>query len=584
MRISLTICLVLGLAIFAQAGGWSTIQADYEKGAISANQRVEFAITLLTNPDQLPLDYKIDQPIKDATGMVVDILAEKDNIDPDLFNRFSMLLARQTKQKRYDTPQGHFRIQYDTSGTHAVYQPTVDVNPADGVPDYVNRTGEYFERAWTYECDSLGYDTPPSDGSAGGGSGLYDVYMHSYSGAYGVTWPESPSSERPGRNNDYTSYIFVDPTYTGFGYTDRTLPMKVTSAHEFFHAVQFAYNSSAGSWFMENCATWMEDVLWDDIDDNHFYLPSFMNNPHLTLATANGGFEYGAFVWPTYLSERYGNELIRNIWIYTIGQAALGAVIAGLDDYALGIGVAYPEFATWNFITGNRNDGQHYSEAAGYNQVRIMRTHTSYPVTNNTSSYPPSLLGCNYVMFVRGQNTGNLHITFNGNDAGTWAVRVVKSLTLNTHEFDTLALNAQDDGEIVIPHFENYRAVTIIPCVLGGNNQNFSYSAHVDTVTGIEEQQKNLPGQFALIGNYPNPFNGGTVISFAAPAGYNGTTSLDIFDQLGRKIRSIPVSLTEGLNKITLGRTEFGDLSSGMYFYRISAGGQAFTGKMTYLK
>jgi hypothetical protein len=253
-------------------------------------------------------------------------------------------------------------------GTHAVYQPTVDVNPADGVPDYVNRTGEYFDRAWAYECDTLGYDTPPGDGSNGGGTDIYDVYMHSYSGAYGVTWPESPSSQYPGRGNDYTSYIFVDPTYNGFGYTDRTLPMKVTSAHEFFHAVQFAYNSNAGTWFMENCSTWMEDVMWDSINDNYAYLSYFLQNTHLTMTTANGGFEYGAFLWPTYLSERFGMDIIRTIWEWTIPSSAYLAVMQVLDEYATGMENAFPEYATWNFLTGARNDGQHYIEGGSYSR------------------------------------------------------------------------------------------------------------------------------------------------------------------------------------------------------------------------
>lgn len=585
MRLFLTTCIIMGLTGLAFAGGWQAIQEDYISGKISADERVQYAMTLLTNPQNLPPQYQITEPMKDATAMVVEIMTDKGSINPALFNQYSMILARQTKQKHYYTPGGHFVIHYDTTGTHAVYQPTVDVNPADGVPDYVNRTGEYFDRAWAYECDTLGYDTPPGDGSNGGGTDIYDVYMHSYSGAYGVTWPESPSTQYPGRGNDYTSYIFVDPTYNGFGYTDRTLPMKVTSAHEFFHAVQFAYNSNAGSWFMENCSTWMEDVMWDSINDNYAYLSYFLQNTHLTMTTANGGFEYGAFLWPTYLSERFGMDIIRTIWEWTIPSSAYLAVMQVLDENATGMENAFPEYATWNFLTGARNDGQHYIEGGSYSQVRIMRTHNTFPVTNNTSSYAPSALGCNYIMFTRGGRTGRLIFTFNGNNSGQWKISVVKSITSNSHEFGTYATDTNGDGEIVIEDFTRFAAVTFIPCLFNGSSLNYTYSARIDTAAvGIADEPVNLPVDFILSGNYPNPFNGNTIVSFTAPAGFAGNADLAIYDQLGRKVDSRNISVVSGVNNVNIDATSWNDAASGMYFYRIAAGEKTLTGRMTYLK
>ncbi len=336
MRYFLTYLMLIFLVVAANAGGgdqlkgWPAILQDYNNGLITLDQKAQLAFTLLTNPENLPPRYQIERPMKDATGMILDIMTVRDEISPDIINLYFLALSRVNTQKFYDTPEGHFRINYDTSGTHAVYQPTVDIDPADGVPDYVNRTGEYFERAWTVQSDTLGYDTPPYDGSNGGGTNLYDVYMHHYSGAYGVTWAESNSTQRPGRNYDMTSYIYVDPTYNGFGYSDRTLPMKVTSAHEFFHATQFAYNANAGSWFMENCAVWMEEKMWDEVNDCYFYMNYFFNNTNYAINTANGSFEYGAFVWPTYLDERYGQDIIRTIWEWTINTNAFNAVLAVL--------------------------------------------------------------------------------------------------------------------------------------------------------------------------------------------------------------------------------------------------------------
>jgi len=590
MRYLITCFMLICLIATASAGnkgqlnGWPAILQDYNDGLITLDQKAQLALTLLTNPENLPPRYQIDHPMKDATVMILDIMTVRGEIDPDIINQYFLTLTRVNKQKFYNTPEGHFRINYDTTGTHAVYQPTVDVNPADGVPDYVNRTAEYFERAWTVQSDTLGYDTPPYDGGNGGGMDLYDVYMHRYSGAYGVTWPESNTTQRPGRNNDMTSYIYVDPTYSGFGYSDRTLPMKVTSAHEFFHATQFAYNANAGGWFMENCAVWMEEKMWDDINDCYFYMNSFFNNTHYAINTANGAFEYGAFVWPTFLDESYGQDIIRTIWEWTINTSAFNAMLAVLENYGSGIVADYPEFAVWNYLTGARNDGEHYSEGSGYNLVRIMRTHTTYPVIDNNSFLQPGTLGSNYILFSRGSNTGNLHITFNGGDSGVWIIPVVKSLSTNQHQFDYLETDENGDGDITIYGIQNYVGVAIIPCLVYGPSSNYIYGAEIDTATSIDDLTGNLPSELRLTGNYPNPFNGSTVISFETPASCAGEGNIDIYNMLGQKINTLSIPIQGGKNTIHINNWNNTDYASGIYYYRIEMGENTLTGRMTYLK
>ena len=48
--------------------------------------------------------------------------------------------------------------------------------------------------------------------------------------------------------------------------------MRVTAAHEFFHAVQFGYDYFEDVWLMEASSAWVEDEIFDDIDDNRQYL------------------------------------------------------------------------------------------------------------------------------------------------------------------------------------------------------------------------------------------------------------------------------------------------------------------------
>ena len=49
---------------------------------------------------------------------------------------------------------------------------------------------------------------------------------------------------------------------------------QVTAAHEFFHAIQFAYDYGEDAWMLEATATWMEERVFDKVNDNRQYLPA----------------------------------------------------------------------------------------------------------------------------------------------------------------------------------------------------------------------------------------------------------------------------------------------------------------------
>jgi len=82
-----------------------------------------------------------------------------------------------------------------------------------------------------------------------------------------------------------------------------------------------------------------------------------------------------------------------------------------------------------------------------------------------------------------------------------------------------------------------------------------------------------LPREFVLHSNYPNPFNSSTTIRFDIPV--EAHVTIEIFDLLGRKVGT----LTDG-NKLPgfyellwYGKDKNGKiLPSGVYFYAITAG------------
>jgi hypothetical protein len=96
----------------------------------------------------------------------------------------------------------------------------------------------------------------------------------------------------------------------------------------------------------------------------------------------------------------------------------------------------------------------------------------------------------------------------------------------------------------------------------------------------------NKPSVFSIEQNYPNPFNPSTNFDFSVPAGIAAAT-LTVFDITGRVVWQSHMSgLSPGRHTTSWnGRTTDGaPASSGMYLYRLDAGGQVAVRRMVLLK
>jgi hypothetical protein len=81
------------------------------------------------------------------------------------------------------------------------------------------------------------------------------------------------------------------------------------------------------------------------------------------------------------------------------------------------------------------------------------------------------------------------------------------------------------------------------------------------------EDPGEIPADFALHGNYPNPFNPTTNIRFDLPQ--SADVRVEVYDILGRRVMALTQSLQAGSNQtITL---DAHNLSSGTYLYRVVA-------------
>ena len=127
-------------------------------------------------------------------------------------------------------------------------------------------------------------------------------------GARGIYGYCTPERKIKGRKWLAWGYCVLDNDFAEAQYGAPPMhSLRVTAAHEFFHAVQFAYDYAEDSWFMEATATWMEERVFDDVNDNRRYLPAGqlgVPGRPLDIFEDFGAAQYGNWVFFEYLSHR----------------------------------------------------------------------------------------------------------------------------------------------------------------------------------------------------------------------------------------------------------------------------------------
>jgi Family of unknown function (DUF6055) len=171
-----------------------------------------------------------------------------------------------------------------------------------------------MNKVWDREVGGLGYRRPLSDDGRGGNN-KFDVYLAQIGdrNLYGYCTPERT---RPGLDIA-NGYCVLDNDFKEFAPTPPMAAAKATAAHEFFHAIQFAYDYAEDGWIMESTATWMEERVFDDVNDNRQYLPdSQLVEPAYPLdyiSPASNSI-YGNWVFFEFLSTSFGKGVVKRIW------------------------------------------------------------------------------------------------------------------------------------------------------------------------------------------------------------------------------------------------------------------------------
>jgi hypothetical protein len=340
--------------------------------------------------------------------------------------------------------------------------PDLTDDDGDGVPDWVGSvTAGVFETVWATIVDELGYRAPRSDEGAKnhGPDGRTDIYLADLGedSLYGYcTW------DAPG---DVAAYCVVDNDFASTQYGDPPLEsLRVTAAHEFFHAVQVGYSQWADTWLMEGTAAWIEDEVFDSINDNLRYLGTgALSQPRVPLDRVTWDDHstlYSSWIFWRFLSEYFGAgraddpSVVREIWERVgRGVQSLPAIRGVVSSRGTSFEQVFADFGAVNRVAP-----RWYSEGGSY--ARFVARPARLGVTRSRRSTGWRATRLDHL------TTQSAVIRPRDGLAGEWRLRILLDLpprfrgaraSVMVHRRDgsvgwrDVALDRRGNGRIVVP-------------------------------------------------------------------------------------------------------------------------------------
>ncbi len=457
---------------------------------------------------------------RSATTLLRDLALRTDQLKGDDLDDATSILARPTSPDDFETDYGadykgiedetictlDICVHWVESGANA---PDLTDADTDGVPDWIETVVETYTYVITTDADALGYQRVKSDEASedNGGNGIADVYLADIgdNGIYGYCTTDDPNLQDIGDSYqgwDVSAYCVIDEDFhpSQFPVNTPTENLQVTAAHEYFHAIQFGYDVGEDGWFFESTAAWIEDVLYDDVNDNYQYLSqSAITYPDLPIDWDSNEFPllvYGGWLYFRFITEylaegtTVANDAVRMMWERAAFRAAHPE---DRDDYSIkavknelkGRGHDFTEtFA--DFAAANWMPGTFYEEGAAYAQW--LRDNdfdpdpwaaVSYRVKNGrkyAQSKKTHHLSTTNVVFRPRSSVGRskkLQIRVSGPNAKSAPVaRVIIFKSSGAPVVKAISLNSKGDGSKTIKRFGAASSV-----VLSLSNTSIRYHA-----------------------------------------------------------------------------------------------------------
>lgn len=231
--------------------------------------------------------------------------------------------------------------------------------------------------------------------------------------------------------------------------------------------------------------------------------------------------------------------------------------IGNFDDY--GTSVKFDNFGN-TFVTGS---------SWGYDMDYLTIKYNSLGDTVWTRRYNGTANGVDNAYSICLDSIGNSYVT--GSSVGTGSRD--DFLTIKYSPNGTMLWNIRYNGEAN----NDDRAGSIFlsnnnSIYVGGESVGIGTDLDLTVIKynqsiGILGNNNDIPNEFKLYQNFPNPFNSQTVISYKLPQ--ESFVNLSLFNTLGQLVKVIVNGKEQAGNYIEIINSD--NMSSGIYFYRISA-------------
>ena len=508
--------------------------------------------------------------IKSGTPYLLKLLSDTSE-EGDTFRALYKAAGRPDMDAYADSDEGHFRVHYMKTGTHA---PDMTDNDKNGIPDYVDSALVYLEYAWD-KIIALGYGTPKSDNTRGG-SNAVDCYIEELSSQrlYGYTSYDDGS----GIAGMYSSYIIIDNNFTDTIYpTVGYDALRSTTAHEFFHVLHLSYyGGTDAGWWMEHSAVWFEDYTWDDVNDYIYYLYAILEDRDTPIDSYNGSFEYGAALFAFYIAENIGIDTIRTVWnkFKDNQSGAIEYLDSILPD---GLAQTLSDFAVWLYFTDYReNTSDFFSESDLVQETVTPERFVIATPSADTLKFQHYTFKYIDIMPEEGFAAGDtLYCDFTNISNGSWKHQVI--LYNSPTDYSIEPINWQQPS---IPIQKSYDEAILVMTNASSLSKTYSLAVAINITSAINVDEEPVPEPFTLYPNYPNPFNPSTTITYSLPS--RSQVLLRVVNMQGQTVSTlVDGKIPQGRHSVVFDGSGF---SSGMYFLHLTAGNSYLTSKITLLK
>ena len=294
------------------------------------------------------------------------------------------------QQWHYDTgevvesavsPDGGFRVHFTRAGRNAV--PGKDLDDS-GVPDFVEQVGRAYDEVAAFYAQSLSFRAPLGDGQLGG-DGLFDVYLLDFGGAADGTFQvDGCSLSNP---DACAGHILQENDFAGYAYSGALQGSRVLGSHEYFHAIQSAYDRKQGVVVEEGTAVWGSTRFDPSLGELEGFASGYLSQTDRALDSPPPGpvpsFAYGSALFFEFLDERYGPDVVRQLW-ERCERAEQKSWLARLDEllqaqYQSSFPAAFSEFSRWNLYTGSAADSSKaWADGRGFPPVKATQVDAPY--------------------------------------------------------------------------------------------------------------------------------------------------------------------------------------------------------------